>query len=253
MADAHRTPLVMGDVFHDAGRVLVQRGLLLLPLALILLTSGASGAAWLRHHPLLPGAGTLVGAANWGVNWLVQAAPHSLFIAAATWVSAQTLEGRPPSFEETMREGLRWALPVLIVQALYLLGMMAGMVLLVVPGIIVALMWVLVSQTLVVERLGIIDAFKRSRVLTKGHRWTLLGLLILYTLIVVALEWVIFQITTPGMSFVQAANAPANAYGVVPLITALSGPPTMVVTTAIYMRLSSGHRAPADVTAEVFA
>lgn len=243
----------MGDVFHDAGRVLVQRGLLLLPLALILLYSGAAGSAWLRHHPIVHGGGMLVGTANWIIDWLAQAGPHSLFIAAATWISAQAIGGGSPSLEETTRETLRWAVPVLAAQALYFVGMMVGIVLLVVPGIIIALMWMLVSQTLVVERLGVIDAFKRSRVLTKGHRWALLGLVVFYTLVVVGIEWVIFKITTPGMSFVQAANAPINGYGVVPLITVLIGAPTMAFLTAIYMRLSSGHRAPADVTAEVFA
>jgi hypothetical protein len=136
---------------------------------------------------------------------------------------------------------------------LYLAGMMAGMVLLVVPGIIVALMWVLVIQVMIVERLGIVDAFKRSRALTKGHRWALLGLFVLYTLLVVAIEWVIFRITSPGLTFVGAANAPVNAYGVVPLFTLLAAPLSSTVMAAIYLRLRDGHRGSADVTAEVFA
>lgn len=253
MTNIRRTPLVMGDVVRDAGRVVVQRGPVLLLLSLALVFTGTAGAAWLRYHPPLDGTGVLVGLGNWLADWLTMVIPHSLFIAAVSWTVAEILEGRSPTVGETVSQGLRLALPVLVVQVLYLLGTVAGALLLVVPGVIVALMWILAPSALIVERLGIVDAFKRSRALTKGHRWALLGLMVVYTLVVVALEWVIFRITSPGMSFVLAATAPVNAYGVVPLFTALTAPLNCVVMTAIYMRLSSGHRAPAEVTAEVFA
>jgi hypothetical protein len=142
------------------------------------------------------------------------------------------LEGRSPPAGETLGQGLRFALPVLAVQVLYLLGTVAGTLLLVVPGIIVALMWIVAPSALVIERLGVVDAFKRSRAVTKGHHWALLGLIVVYTLVVVALEWVIFRITTPGLSFVLAAAAPVNAYVVVPLFTALTAPLNCVVMTA---------------------
>jgi hypothetical protein len=253
MTDTTRTPLAMGDAFRDAGQVLAQRGPLLLLLSATLVFAGGAAAAWLRFHPPLSGTGFSVGLVNGVVNWLSQAAPQSLFIAAATWVGAETLAGRPPALAETARQGLRLFLPVLLAQVLYLMAVVAGSVLLVVPGIIVALMWMLVTPVLVVERLGIIEAFKRSRVLTKGHRWALLGLIVVYTLTVVGLEWVIFQITAPGRAFVAAAIAPINAYGVVPLITVVTALLSNTVTTAIYTRLSKGHRGSADRTAEVFA
>jgi hypothetical protein len=253
MADAARAPLVMGDAFRDAARVLVQRGPILLLLSVALVFTGAAGAAWLRFHPPLHGTGVLVSLGNWLADWLAMAVPHSLFIAAASWTAAQALEGRTPSADETLSQGLRFFPPVLAVQMLYLLGTMAGAVLLLVPGIIVALMWILASSALIVERLGVIDALKRSRALTKGHRWALLGLVVAYSLVVIAVEWVIFRITAPGMPFVRAVAAPINAYGVVPLFTALTAPLNCVVMTAIYMRLRQGHRGSADLTAEVFA
>jgi len=253
MAAAHRTPLAMGDAFRDAARVLTRRAPVLLLMSMALVFTGTAGAAWLRYHPPLGGAGVLVGLGNWFADWLTMVIPHSLFISAASWTVAEVLEGRSPTAGETLGQGLRLALPVLAIQIIYLLGTIAGALLLVVPGIIVALMWILAPSALIVERLGIADAFKRSRALTKGHRWALLGLMVVYTLAVVALEWMIFRITSPGMSFVLAATAPVNAYGVVPLFTALTAPLNCVVMTAIYMRLRSGHRAPADVTAEIFA
>jgi hypothetical protein len=220
---------------------------------------GAIAAAWLRKHSLLSvtdmpaGFAFLAGLANGIFNWLAQAAPHALFLSAATWTAAETLEGRSPSFGETMSHGLRFLLPVLAAEALYLLAATAGIVLLIVPGIILALMLMFVTQAVVVERLPIIEAFKRSRALTKGHRWALLGLGLASTLVVVAIEWTIFQISTPGLAFVGATAAPVNAYGVIPVFSALTTPVTTAVMIAIYMQLHRGHRGAADATAEVFA
>lgn len=243
----------MGDAFRDAGQLLIQRGLVLLLLSAALVFTGTAGSSWLRAYPLFKGAGYLIGLANWLSTWLAQAAPHSLFIAAVSWTAAEVLQGRSPPLGETLRQGLRFSLPVLAVQALYFLGVMAGTMLLIVPGVIVALMWIVATQAVIVERMGIIEAFKHSRTLTKGHRWALLGLVVASVLIVVAVEWVIFRIVSPGSSFTQAAVAPLNAYGVVPLIGALGAPLSATVMTAIYMRLRSGHRGSADRTAEVFA
>jgi hypothetical protein len=243
----------MGDVFRDVGRVLAKRGLILLALSVALVFTGSFGSTWLRLNPPVDGAGSFVGLANWFASWLVQIAPHSLFIAATSWTVAEVLAGRSPALAETLRQGLRHLLPMAIVQTLYLVGVTLGAVLLIVPGIIVALMWVLAPSALVVDRQGIIESFKRSRALTKGHRWALLGFLVTFSLIVVAIEWMIFQITTPGLSLVRAAAAPINGYGVVPLMTVVTSILNNTIMTAIYVRLSTGYRGSADLTAEVFA
>ena len=259
MAETARTPLVIGDAFRDAGEVLIRRGPVLLLLSVLLVLPGGVLAAWLRQHALFPvdptsaASITFLGIANGCVNWLALAAPQALFIAAASWTTAEVLEGRLPSVGGIAAQGLRLLLPVLVVQALYLLGMMAGMVLLIVPGIILALMWMFATQGVVVERLGIVEAFKHSRALTKGHRWALLGLAVAGTLVMIAFEWVIFQLTSPSLAFAGAVVAPINAYGVIPVLSCLTTPLSTTVLTAIYMRLRSGHRGAADITAEVFA
>jgi hypothetical protein len=253
VANPPKTPLVLGDAFRDAGHVLAQRAPVLLLLAVVLVYPAGALSAWLRLHPLLDNTGWMFGLGNGLINWLIPAAPQSLFMAAVAWTTAETLQDRPAGLGETLRQGLRFTVPVLIAQGLYILGMLGGMVLLIVPGLILALMWVLVTQAVVVDRLGIRDAFGRSRALTKGHLWLLLGLLVVYTLVLVALEWVIFRITAPNTSFVLAVAAPINAYGVVPLIATVLAPFSTVIPTAIYLHLSQGYRASADTTAEVFA
>ena len=252
MTAVNRTPLVLADVFADTRRVLTRNGPLFL-LALVVIYPSTAATNWLGRHPAVDGSGLLIGLANAGITWLVQVLPSSFFIAATAWITARTLEDRDIAPIDALREGLRFTLPLLVVQALFLLGMLAGMVLLIVPGVILALMWTLASPALVIERLGITEAFGRSRALTKGHRGAILGLCVTATAIMFGLEWLIFQLTAGGKSFVLAAAMPLNAYGVIPLIGALTTPISMVATTAIYLRLRHGHHGPADVTAEVFA
>lgn len=253
MAAVNSRPLVLSEVFSDTRRVVAQNATLLFLLSFAVIFPFTAAAAWLRQHPALEGPGFLIGTGNYMIGWLVQVAPSSFFLAVAAWITAQTLEDRSFTSGQALREGLRFTLPVLIVQALFMLGMVAGMVLIVVPGVILALMWIFATSALVVERLGITEAFGRSRAVTKGHRWTLLGLLVAATVIIFIGEWLILKLTAGGQSFVLAVAAPVNAYGVIPLISALTSPISMVGMTAIFLRLRHGRHGSADITAEVFA
>lgn len=53
-----------------------------------------------------------------------------------------------------------------------------GLILLVVPGIIVAMMLIFASYIVIDRGLGPIEALQESRRITKGYRWKLLGLLL---------------------------------------------------------------------------
>lgn len=253
MAATVRTPLVIGDVIHDVRRVLSRRGLVLLLLSVALVYTSSAGAAWLRLHPPVHGTGFFAGLGNWLVEWLADVIPQSLFIATTCWTVGQVLEDRSPTSSDMLRQGLRFFAPMLAIQILYMLGVMAATLLLVVPGVILGLMWMVAPSALVIERLGIVDAFKRSRALTKGHRWALLGLIVAYFVVVIAIEWVVFKITSPGLAFVAAAGAPLNAFGVIPSMTVVTSLLSTTAIAALYMRLRSGHRGAADLTAEVFA
>jgi len=66
---------------------------------------------------------------------------------------------------------------------LYGLVYVAGMILLVVPGIIWAIMFQYFAYYIISEKIGIMDALEKSRQLTKTVRWKLLGFGILLALI----------------------------------------------------------------------
>lgn len=77
----------------------------------------------------------------------------------------------------------------------------AGFFLLVIPGIVLALMFAVAVPATVVEGLGPIEALRRSRELTSGHRLELLALAILLLIVM----WLITMLSTStlGMSLGQ--------------------------------------------------
>jgi hypothetical protein len=249
----NRTPLVLGDILQDSRRVLAQRGLGLFLLAFLLVYPAGAASAWLRHHSVFQGDGFFVHFSNGSLDWLLLTVPLSAFLGATIWTTAQTLDAQAFSWSQAVKMGARFALPLLVVQVLYILGILAGMILLVIPGLIVTLAWTFVTQSLVIDRVGIVEAFQRSRATTKGHRWALLGLTILYFVVVIGLEWTLFRLTAGGKTFVQAADTPINAYGFAPLLNTVVTPLATVFMTALYMRLRPDRRGSADLTAEVFA
>ncbi len=86
-------------------------------------------------------------------------------------------EGRRASFGECVMAGFKVFLPLLGLFLLLWLGLIVGFTLLLVPGIILMLMWSVAVPALVEEREGVMNAFGRSRFLTKGERWKIFGLL----------------------------------------------------------------------------
>lgn len=95
-------------------------------------------------------------------------------------------EGLRASLAQCIGTGLSAAVPLIGLSVLMVLGLMAGFMLLLVPGVILYLMWSVAVPALVAEEQGVFAAFGRSRWLTKGARWKIFGLqLVLLVLIFV--------------------------------------------------------------------
>jgi hypothetical protein len=58
------------------------------------------------------------------------------------------------------------------------LGVAAGLVLLIVPGLFLLTIWSMLSPVIVLERSGVGAAFGRSRALVRGHGWRVFGLIL---------------------------------------------------------------------------
>jgi hypothetical protein len=125
------------------------------------------------------------------VSGLVSVVIAALVQGALTRATVVASEGGKVSFGDSLSTGLSVVLPLIGLAIISGVGIMLGMILLIVPGVILALMWSVAVPALVVERVGVFEALGRSNALTKGAKWKIFGLaliiLVAYWLLSVAL------------------------------------------------------------------
>jgi hypothetical protein len=146
------------------------------------------------YAPIQPGANPaeVFASRPWGLLvgwWIVYFGLYLLAKAILIRTTAAVEDGAPTeSFGETVAAALRALLPLLVATILCYLAIWVGLILLIVPGVILALVWAVTGPALVLERVGIVAAFGRSARLTKGARLRILGLyLVVFAVYVVLL------------------------------------------------------------------
>jgi uncharacterized membrane protein len=122
--------------------------------------------------------------------------------------SLAVVEGRNPDVNLLFRtDGFG---PYLVAAVLVSLGVAVGLILLVVPGIILAIMWHFFGYVIVEDPATTpIDAMRRSAEITRGHRWQLfgLGVLLIAINVVGALACGVGLLFTYGITAVTVAYA----------------------------------------------
>lgn len=112
----------------------------------------------------------------------------------------QHVRGQPASIDQCISKGFSRLLPVLGVAIVVGICVGLGMLLLLVPGLIFMCMWWLAVPIAVVERGGVGGALSRSAALTKGHRWSVLGIVLVIGIIGAVLGVIVGQIA-PALTF----------------------------------------------------
>ncbi|MBS0297563.1 MAG: hypothetical protein JSR45_14740 [Proteobacteria bacterium] len=107
----------------------------------------------------------------------------SLFNFSAVPVVMADSKGEKATIAEALRAPLTVLLPALGLAVVSQIGITVGLILLIVPGVILALMWSVAVPSMYVERLGVLDALKRSTQLTGNHRGAIFGLMLVLGLI----------------------------------------------------------------------
>jgi hypothetical protein len=100
------------------------------------------------------------------------------------------LNGKRASLGDMLSTGLRFFFPLLGLGLVMGVALAVGFVLLIVPGIMMAVAWCAAAPALVAEKTGVFDSFTRSANLTRGHRWAIFGLFVIYAVI----SWIISAI-----------------------------------------------------------
>jgi len=167
----------------------------------------------------------------------------SVLQAALVHGTIADLNGKKASFGDCLATGMRFLWPVVGVSLLLGLAVGFGFLLLIVPGVLMGLAWCMNVPVVVVERKSVFESFSRSADLTRGHRWPIFGLAVVYVLIV----WIIDAVAlaaTGGFNLAALARGEAGFNGVEWVVLTLMQVVQSLIGAAglasIYYELRSG-------------
>jgi hypothetical protein len=188
------------------------------------------------------------GTVQWGLTGLGSlAALVGVFLlqGALTYGAVADLNDRRPSFGECLSHGLRAFLPLIGLAIVMGIAILCGFILLIVPGVLMALAWSVATPVLVAERKGIFGSMGRSADLTRNYRGAILLIAIVFWVLSVVVSMVVGAILgavfglgalTTGTFSPGLIGAQAVIQGLVSGLEAMVG---AAVVAAIYTLLRS--------------
>ena len=84
------------------------------------------------------------------------------------------------------------------------LGITIGLLLLIIPGLVLATWWLVVVPVVMLEGRGVFDSFGRSRELVRGNGWSAFGLIVLTFLILVVVGIALELVLSPLRDSIQS-------------------------------------------------
>ncbi len=130
---------------------------------------------------------TTSGLISYGVIILASIVVSTLITAVITLAAYDTHLGRPMRLGTYVSVGLKNFITLFLLSIITTIAMSIGFALLIVPGLIIYLMWIVVVPSVVVEHAGF-GALSRSRELTKGYRWPILGLMVILIVVLLIIQ-----------------------------------------------------------------
>lgn len=166
---------------------------------------------------------TVIEAEDWG-HWpnlafagLIRLVSSLILQAALIYGAVADLNGKRPTVAQCLSVGLNDFLPVFAIGLLLGLAVLVGCILLVVPGIIIAVMWCVAVPAFVAEGTPVMQSFGRSSELTEGNRLRIFALFVIFVLASAVLQAVlnVFAFAAPMMRHVVVEPAVAVITGMV--------------------------------------
>jgi hypothetical protein len=117
------------------------------------------------------------------VGFLVGTAANCVLQGAVIHGVISDLSGQRASFGDCLSTGLRFLLPLIGIGIVAAVGCLLGYMVFIVPGIILAMAWMVAAPAEVAERVGVVRALGRSLELTRNHRWAIFGLAVLFVIV----------------------------------------------------------------------
>lgn len=156
--------------------------------------------------------------------WLLSLASTAVVLVGTVDAAIKYQTGQSVSFGGMFDISIRRLVPAVIAVVVGYILVILGMVLLVIPGMIIAIMMSTTIAAIAAEGAGPIEAMRRSRELTSGYKWQILGILFVITGVIIVLQVVMASIAVavglgPGLA-VGAQSANVTAFSIA---LALSG------------------------------
>jgi hypothetical protein len=181
-----------------------------------------------------------LGASVFALAYLASAVGGLILTAALVHGAVADLNGRRAGFGECLATGVRNAFWLFLIGLIVAVAEVFGYLLFVVPGIMVATAWISAVPVRVVERLGPFGALGRSAELTRGHRWAIFGLIVIYLLGSWMLQGAVLAVIG-SLAEAGPTALPVNALVLQPLVAAATHMVSAAGVASIYYELRSGR------------
>jgi hypothetical protein len=210
--------------FSNIGSFLLITAIILLPILALQLVIAADQAQSI---------GRVVVAA------LIKMVGYQLATATLTYAVLHALRRRTISLGACLTVGVRSLITVVLIAILQSIAIAFGMILLIFPGIMIAMAYAVTIPAAIEESTGVTGAFSRSSDLTRGYRWQVFGVLFLVGLFNFAIAF----IPAFAIGFQAAMSSASQPSSLVNLISELLSIVTTslgaTATAIIYYRLRS--------------
>ena len=192
------------------------------------------------------------------VTLLIALALRALVQGSLVRATLAYTRGERATFGECISSSLGVVLPLIGLVIVMAICIGAGLILLIVPGVILYVIWSVASPALVAERTGVFGALSRSSELTKGARWKVFGveviLLIINWIFSAALSGTLIATFGTDLTTLATTGVPVSWI----LVSAISGTLMNVlwstVQASLYVELRNWKEGlPEQSLAEIFA
>jgi hypothetical protein len=102
-----------------------------------------------------------------------------------------------PRMGEVLRASRLWFVPLAVASVLAAASVIAGLALLIIPGLILLTWWVALPAVVVLERPGLWASFRRAHELVAGHSWRVFAIAVMTMAIQLALSVALGVATAP--------------------------------------------------------
>jgi hypothetical protein len=178
MADTYGPKLDLGRVASDAVSLLARQPVLFFGLSLVFAGIPSAVSAYLKSSWWLDDDSFFL--RHHGPGLLISMLIAGFLEGCLFRLGFAELAGRKAGLREVLESGLKFFLPLFAVRFLFWCAVAFGMIFLVVPGVMIAMAWIVAAPVLVAERGSITDTFGRSAFLTRDNRWRIFGLVLLF-------------------------------------------------------------------------